>query len=129
MPDLIILVIMLPEEDGISILKRLRKNTATVALPIMVVTAKDTEMDAVRALDNGADDYVTKPFGVMEFLSRVKALLRRSEGKTSAHTWVYDQLVLHDEKHRVTEDGENVALTFKEYELLQYLLINKGHAL
>lgn len=126
MPDLIILDIMLPEEDGISILKRLRKNTATVALPIMVVTAKDAEMDAVRALDNGADDYVTKPFGVMEFLSRVKALLRRSEGKTSAHKWVYDQLVLDDEKHRVTVDGENVELTFKEYELLKYLLINKG---
>ena len=126
MPDLIILDIMLPEEDGISILKRLRKNTATVALPIMVVTAKDTEMDAVRALDNGADDYVTKPFGVMEFLSRVQALLRRSEGNTSAHKWVYDQLVLDDEKHRVTVDGENVELTFKEYELLKYLLINKG---
>lgn len=126
LPDLIILDIMLPEEDGISILKRLRKNAPTASLPIMVVTAKDTEMDAVRALDNGADDYVTKPFGVMEFLSRVKALLRRSESKTSAHKWVYDQLVLDDEKHRVTVDGENVELTFKEYELLKYLLINKG---
>ncbi len=126
LPDLIILDIMLPEEDGISILKKLRKSRSTSSLPIMMATAKDTEMDAVKALDNGADDYVSKPFGVMEFLSRVKALLRRSESKSNAHKWVYEQLNLDDEKHRVTINDEKIELTFKEYELLKYLLINKG---
>lgn len=126
LPDLIILDIMLPEEDGISILKKLRKSQSTSSLPIMMATAKDTEMDAVKALDNGADDYVSKPFGVMEFLSRVKALLRRSESKSNAHKWVYEQLNLDDEKHRVTINDEKIELTFKEYELLKYLLINKG---
>ena len=126
LPDLILLDIMLPTEDGLSILKKIRTNPNYLALPVMMLTAKNSEFDKVTGLDMGADDYLTKPFGVMELLSRIKAILRRTRpDATSASTlYQYKTIVLDQEKHMVWVDGEKVTLTFKEYELLQYLLVN-----
>lgn len=127
-PNLVILDIMLPGEDGISILKKLRSTTSTQHLPIMMLTAKSTEYDKVLGLDSGADDYMTKPFGVMEFLSRVKALLRRTQMPGSKSLTV-GKIVLDTEKRVVFVNGELVDLTFKEFELLHFLMENKGIAL
>lgn len=127
LPDLIILDIMLPDEDGLSILKKLRMDKKTLNLPIIMVTAKTTEIDKVKGLDMGADDYMTKPFGVMELISRVKALLRRSQGENpEGKTYKFDKIVLDDEKHLVTVNGENCELTYKEYELLKLFITNAG---
>lgn len=128
-PDLILLDIMLPGEDGISILKHLRSDPETQTVPIIMVTAKTTESDKVSGLDTGADDYITKPFGVTELVSRVKALLRRSSQDFGAGAGMilrYDPIVLNIETHRVTVHDELVELTFKEFELLKFLLQNKG---
>lgn len=128
-PSLILLDIMLPDEDGLSILTKLRADKKTRNIPIIMVTAKSTELDTVKGLDMGADDYITKPFGVMELVSRVKALLRRTKdsGKTSCEAEIFfNNIRIDDEKHIVTVDGEVCELTFKEYQLLKFLLINKG---
>ena len=124
-PDLCLIDIMLPDENGNEIVRRLRRNIDTKRLPIIMVTAKTTELDLVKGIEDGADDYIKKPFSVMELISRVKALLRRAEPEEVKQLEL-DGLVLNNEKHQVTVDGEAVILTFKEYELLQYLLINKG---
>ncbi len=124
LPDLILLDIMLPDEDGLSILRRLRAQEATQAIPIIMVTAKTTELDKVRGLDMGADDYITKPFGIMELVSRVNALLRRMQRKP-ASVLTFGSITMDNEQHQVTADGERVELTFKEYELLKYLLQNQ----
>ena len=125
LPDLVLLDVMLPDESGNEIVRKLRKNPDTKKLPIIMVTAKTAELDLVKGLEDGADDYIKKPFSVMELISRVKALLRRLEPEEIKQVSL-DELTLNNEKHEVTLDGKPVELTFKEYELLQYLLINKG---
>lgn len=125
-PDLILLDIMLPDQDGLSIIKELRTRTVTKRIPIILVTAKTTEMDKVKGLDIGADDYLTKPFGVMELISRVKALLRRSKGSDEEKILAIGTIVLDMERHAVTVAGENCELTYKEYELLKLLMSNAG---
>ena len=127
-PDLIIMDIMLPDRDGLSVLKDVRAEQSTARLPVIMVTAKTSEMDKVKGLDQGADDYMTKPFGIMELLSRVKALLRRSAGAQTKRLEV-GNLVLDDERHLVMVKGENCELTFKEYELLKLLMANCGMVL
>ena len=124
-PDLILLDIMLPDEDGISILKKVRSEKHSREIPIIMLTAKTAEYDKVLGLDSGADDYVTKPFGVMELISRVKAVLRRTE-KVSANELVLDELRVDEQKHEVYVQDKQVVLTYKEFELLVYLLKNKG---
>ena len=124
-PDLILLDIMLPDEDGLMILKRLRSTPETKKIPIIMVTAKTTEIDKVKGLDSGADDYITKPFGVMELISRVKALLRRS-GDYEEKVISVGDIIIDDSKHTVTVDGELCELTYKEYELLKLLMNNMG---
>ena len=124
-PDLILLDVMLPDENGNEIVRKLRKNGDFKRVPVIMVTAKTTELDLVKGLEDGADDYIKKPFSVMELISRVKALLRRTEPE-EIKVLTLDELVLNNEKHEVTVAGTIVELTFKEYELLQYLLANKG---
>ncbi|MBS1474261.1 MAG: response regulator transcription factor [Massilimaliae sp.] len=123
-PDLILLDIMLPGQDGLTLLEQLRKNPKTERVPVMMVTAKTTEMDKVKGLDTGADDYITKPFGVMELISRVKALLRRSQSALQKRVYEYQGIALDDTGHSVTANGIPCELTFKEYELLKYLISN-----
>ena len=125
MPDLCLVDIMLPDENGNEIVKRLRKNTETKKLPIIMVTAKTTELDLVRGIEDGADDYIKKPFSVMELISRVKALLRRTQTE-EVKELTFDKLVINNEKHEVTIDGSTVELTYKEYELLSLFILNKG---
>ncbi len=129
LPNLIMLDIMLPGEDGLAILQKLRAKESTRGIPVIMVTAKTSEIDKVKGLDMGADDYITKPFGVMELVSRVKALLRRCESKQETKTLVYKDIVIDDHKHKVTVAGETCVLTYKEYELLKYLVANKDIAL
>lgn len=126
-PSLILLDIMLPNEDGLDILGKLRADKATAGLPIMMVTAKTSELDKVKGLDLGADDYITKPFGVMELISRVKALLRRTQSAVREDSRIqYGDIVMDNDKHAVYAGGAQCELTFKEYELLKYLMLNKG---
>ncbi len=126
MPDLLLLDIMLPEEDGLSILKKLRSNGATETLPVIMLTAKDTEYDKVMGLDSGADDYVAKPFGTMELVSRIKALLRRTEKKDNTEEYSVGELYVCPAKHIVKVGQEQVSLALKEFELLCELLKHKG---
>ena len=125
-PDLIILDLGLPDMDGLDILRHLRSNPDTRKVPVIMLTAKSSEFDKVTGLDSGADDYVTKPFGVMELISRVRAVLRRSEQSYDSGELVMDQLHLNPQKHIVTVKGKEVVLTFKEFELLKCLMENKG---
>ena len=125
LPELVLIDIMLPDENGNEIVRKLRKNADAKRLPVIMVTAKTTELDLVKGIEDGADDYIKKPFSVMELISRVKALLRRTEPE-EIKTISLDELVLNNEKREVTVEGNVVELTFKEYELLQYFLINKG---
>ena len=125
-PDLILLDIMLPDEDGLEILRKLRKNPETRKVPIIMVTAKTTEIDKVKGLDSGADDYLTKPFGVMELISRVKALLRRSMKGLKERVITIGEISLDVERRKVTVAGERCELTYKEYELLKLLMNNAG---
>ena len=124
-PDLILLDVMLPDESGYDIVRKIRKNADVKRVPVIMVTAKTTELDLVRGLEDGADDYIKKPFSVMELITRVKALLRRTE-PPEIKTLSLDGLTINNEKREVRVDDEIVELTFKEYELLQLLLINKG---
>ena len=124
-PDIILLDIMLPEEDGLAILGTIRQTGAYADIPVIMVTAKTSEIDAVKGLDLGADDYITKPFGVMELVSRVKAVLRRSAKKVKT-VLVYKNIELDENKHTVLVDGAEVDLTYKEYEILKHLIRNKG---
>lgn len=124
-PELVLLDIMLPDEDGLSILRGLRGRADTRGVPVILVTAKSTELDKVKGLDGGADDYIAKPFGVMEMIARVKALLRRSGGNMEG-ALVCGSVTLDAERHIVTADGQNVELTYKEFELLRLLLQNRG---
>ncbi len=128
-PDLVMLDIMLPEEDGLSILHKLREQPETRRLPIMMLTAKSTEYDKVVGLDGGADDYVTKPFGAMELISRVRALLRRAAPPTDSKVYVLGDLYLCPAKHIIRVKGEDISLTLKEFELLCYLVKNEGNVL
>ena len=129
-PSLILLDIMLPEEDGLQILKRLRADPATKKLPVMMLTAKDSEYDKVLGLDSGADDYVPKPFGMMELMARVKALLRRAgPQETGEKEYTLGKLYVSPSRHLVRVDGKEVSLTLKEFELLCFLLENDGMVL
>lgn len=125
-PDLVILDIMLPDEDGLSILKKLRAGTDTENVPIIMVTAKSTEIDTVKGLDQGADDYITKPFGVMELISRVKALLRRSGNISKSEKLTLDKIEVFPDSRTCCVEGNNIDLTYKEYELLSLLIKNAG---
>lgn len=125
-PDLIVLDVMLPDEDGLSIVKKLRQWAESRYVPIIMVTAKTTELDRVKGLDRGADDYLTKPFGVMELISRVKALLRRSMQNHEIKQMKVGEIELNDEKRQVKVSGEPITLTYKEYELLEMLMSNTG---
>ncbi|MEG2086777.1 MAG: response regulator transcription factor [Angelakisella sp.] len=126
LPALILLDIMLPGEDGLIILKRLRQNADTAGVPVIMVTAKASEYDRVKGLDQGADDYITKPFGVMELMSRVRAVLRRVNNNFSPETLLLNDIAVDISRHVVTVGGEEIALTFKEFELLTYLIKNIG---
>ena len=123
MPQLIMLDIMLPGDDGIKILKQLRNNAATADIPIIMATAKETEYDKVIALDMGADDYLAKPFGMMEMVSRVRAVLRRTKAKDTVRILQIGQLTLNTGEHTVTVAGKRLQLTLKEYELLKIFMI------
>lgn len=125
-PDLVLLDIMLPDMDGLEIVKKLRSRPDTVRVPIILVTAKTTELDKVKGLDIGADDYLTKPFGVMELISRVKALLRRSRALQDDKQMVLGDITLDLERREVHVGGELCELTFKEFELLKLLMVNAG---
>lgn len=125
-PELILLDIMLPGDDGLELLKKIKSSPKTKGIPVIMVTAKGTEYDKVIGLDSGADDYVTKPFGMMELVSRVKAVLRRA-GKVEDRIDMEMAGVRMDiKKHEVTVDGKQVALTLKEFELLEKLMRNQG---
>ena len=128
-PELVLLDIMLPGEDGISILGKLRKKSATRDLPIIMMTAKGTEYDKVLGLDSGADDYITKPFGMMELVSRVKAVLRRSSRNEKKDEIIVGQLKIYPNKHKVKSCGNEVTLTNKEFKLLCLLVESKGNVL
>ena len=126
LPELILLDVMLPEEDGLSVLRRLRANAATVSIPVIMLTAKDSEYDRVVALDLGADDFVPKPFGMMELMARVRAVLRRAVPGKSRREYRVGELYVCPETHTVRVADRDVALTHKEFELLCLLLENQG---
>lgn len=130
-PDLVLLDIMLPGEDGVQILKRIRSSDETIDIPVIMVTAKGAEFDKVKALDLGADDYVTKPFGMMELVSRIRAVLRRSGRSESADQDILalGEIAMDLKKHEVTASGREVTLTLKEYELLKKMMMNADIAL
>lgn len=125
-PELILLDIMLPGEDGLAILRKLKSSSKTKDIPVIMVTAKGTEYDKVIGLDSGADDYVTKPFGMMELVSRIKAVLRRSGQTADKADLEIDGVKMNVKKHEVTVDGQAVTLTLKEYELLERLMRNRN---
>ena len=128
LPELVILDVMLPGEDGVAILKRLRADERYRDIPVIMATARSTEFDKVQSLDLGADDYITKPFGMMEMVSRVKAVLRRSQPKQTVALLKLDGLTLDESQHTVTIDGQRITLTYKEYELLRLFLSHPGMA-
>jgi len=128
LPELILLDIMLPDEDGLNILRRLRTRADTQRIPVILVTAKGSEIDKVKGLDGGADDYIAKPFGVMEMIARVKALLRRSSGDTE-DVLACGSVRLDGVKRLVTAEGVPVELTYKEFELLRLLMKNCGNVI
>ena len=125
-PDLLLLDLMLPDVDGLRLVTQLRQNVMTRSLPVIMVTAKTTEIDKVRGLDSGADDYLTKPFSVMELISRVKALLRRSMKGLKERVITIGEISLDVERRKVTVAGERCELSYKEYELLKLLMNNAG---
>lgn len=123
--ELILLDIMLPDEDGLSILKKIRQSKETKEIPVILLTAKSSELDKVMGLDQGADDYITKPFSVLELMSRIKALLRRFKTKDDEEIYEFKDILIDVTRHEVRISGEKVNLTFKEFELLLYLVKNK----
>lgn len=123
LPDLVILDIMLPDQDGYEIMRKMRKNPLTAKIPVIIVTAKTTEMDLVKSLDSGADDYIRKPFSIMELLSRVRALLRRT-AESAPKVLTVGEIRLDQERYLVYAGETHVELTFKEFELLRFLMIN-----
>ena len=125
-PDMVLLDIMLPDEDGLTILKKLRSTAGTEKLPVMMLTAKGTEYDKVIGLDSGADDYLPKPFGMMELVSRVRAILRRTMPEKKQDIYEVGPIKVDVSKHEVTVDGQPVTLTFKEFELLCFMMENEG---
>ena len=128
-PDLILLDIMLPGEDGYAVLEYLKGRPNTQDIPVIMVTAKEAEYDKVRGLEGGADDFITKPFGMMEFLARVKAVLRRTKKQEIPREYHYKELTVDMKSRKVWENGRSVDLTLKEFELLRYLLENQGTVL
>ena len=131
-PDLILLDIMLPGEDGISILRRLRSLPDTAAIPVILLTAKNTEYDKVIGLDSGADDYIAKPFGMMELVARIRAVLRRSQDKllsADSHPLTAGAISIDERAHTVCVSGRDIQLTLKEYQLLVLLMKNQGAVL
>lgn len=128
LPDLVILDIMLPGVDGVELLRRIRETERTRELPVIMATAKDTEFDKIESLDLGADDYVAKPFGVMELVSRVKAVLRRYKRSENNQQLKMGGLIIHLDEHTVTVDDVRVQVTFKEYELLKLFMSQPGVA-
>jgi two-component system alkaline phosphatase synthesis response regulator PhoP len=127
LPDLLLLDRMLPEEDGLTVLKKLRSAPETRKLPVIMLTAKGSELDKVEGLDSGADDYIAKPFGMMELISRIKALLRRtSDTPAESEKLEIDGLCIFPSKHEVFADGEKITLTLKEYDMLLFLVRNRG---
>jgi two-component system, OmpR family, alkaline phosphatase synthesis response regulator PhoP len=131
LPDLILLDIMLPEEDGMQILQKLRQQEHTEHIPVLMLTAKSTEYDKVMGLDKGADDYLTKPFGMMELLARVKALLRRTKNlhTVEQNMFTLGDLVVNKERYEITKRGQVLTVTKKEFDLLWYLLQNQNRVL
>ncbi|EJU23412.1 response regulator receiver domain protein [Peptoanaerobacter stomatis] len=126
LPDIIILDIMLPTENGFEILEYLKSKERYQDIPVIMITAKDMEIDKVKCLDLGADDYIVKPFGLMEFISRVKVVLRRARKDMELDEIRYKNVVIEPKSHNVLVDGEKIVLTNKEYELLKYLMVNKN---
>ena len=126
MPDLVLLDVMLPDESGYDIVRKLRKNPATKKLPIIMVTAKTAEMDMIKGLDEGADDYIKKPFSIIEFITRVKAVLRRTLEQPDDKYMTIGDIFLDNERHVVYVDNKGIELTYKEYELLKLLMHNAG---
>ena len=124
--DLALLDIMLPGDDGMVLLKKLKSSSKTKDIPVIMVTAKGSEYDKVMGLDSGADDYVTKPFGMMELVSRIKAVLRRSRKTEEKSQIELSGICMNIKKHEVTVNGKEVALTLKEFELLEKMMLNKG---
>ena len=125
-PELIVLDIMLPGKDGVEVLTEIRSNPETRKIPVIMATAKGTEMDKIQGLDTGADDYLVKPFGVMEMVSRIKAVLRRCEPDGKEEVLSIGEITLSDKEHLVTVNGEKVVLTFKEFEILKLFMSNPG---
>lgn len=125
-PDLIVLDIMLPGKDGVEVLRGIRSNPETRKIPVIMATAKGTEMDKIQGLDMGADDYLVKPFGVMEMISRIKAVLRRCAPEEKGEVLTVGEISLNQREHLVTIAGEKVALTLKEFEILKLFLQNPG---
>lgn len=128
-PDLVLLDVMLPEEDGLTVLRKLRSNAATKRVPVIMVTAQNAEIDRVRGLDAGADDFVSKPFGMMELVARVRAVLRRTETDAAVKEYRIGSLYLCPQRHQVQVAGRDIMLTYKEYALLQLLAENSGSVL
>ncbi|MBQ7371758.1 MAG: response regulator transcription factor [Blautia sp.] len=126
LPELILLDIMLPEEDGISILQCIRKKEETSSIPVLMLTAKNTEYDRVQGLDAGADDYISKPFGMMELIARIRAVLRRKAPRYPSGEYQIGSLCLRPDRHEVLVSGEKIQLTYKEYMLLKLLMENQG---
>ena len=129
LPELVLLDVMLPEEDGFTVLKKIRSTSATSAIPIIMLTAKNTEFDRVTGLDCGADDFVSKPFGMMELLARVRAVLRRTEKAEEEQVWQMGPLCVCPQRRQVEVNGREVALTYKEFEILSLLLRQQGRVL
>ena len=127
-PELVILDVMLPGVDGVELLRRMKESEAFREIPVIMATAKGSEYDKIQSLDLGADDYLVKPFGIMEMVSRVKAVLRRCRRESTPRALKVDGLVLNPDEHTVSIDGERVALTYKEYELLRLFLSQPGFA-
>ena len=125
-PELIVLDIMMPGMDGVEVLKEIRSNSETRKIPVIMATAKGTEMDKIQGLDTGADDYLVKPFGVMEMVSRIKAVLRRCESDEKEEVLTVGEITLSDKEHLVTVNGKKVALTFKEFEILKLFMQSPG---
>ena len=125
-PELIVLDIMMPGKDGREVLKEIRNSPATRKIPVIMATAKGTEMDKIQSLDTGADDYLVKPFGMMEMVSRIKAVMRRCNAEEKGEMVSVGEITLSDKKHLVTVNGENISLTFKEFEMLKLFMQNPG---